>query len=68
MGVGIAKKNSGHTRLIRKFWSDEEEKDGKHDRMRANDGAVDSKGRLWVSALCDPITTKPTPDGASNID
>lgn len=53
-GVGIAKKNSSDMRLITKYWNDAEEKEGKGERMRANDGAVDSQGRFWVSALCDP--------------
>ena len=41
-------------RLITRYWNDAEEKEGKGERMRANDGAVDSQGRFWVSAVCDP--------------
>lgn len=33
------------------------------ERMRANDGAVDSKGRFWTSALCDPEVTSFAPEG-----
>lgn len=33
--------------------------------MRANDGAVDSKGRFWVSAVCDPEVTPFAPEGKS---
>lgn len=31
--------------------------------MRANDGAVDCKGRFWISATCDPEVTPFAPQG-----
>lgn len=31
--------------------------------MRANDGAIDSQGRFWVSAFNDPSITKLEPVG-----
>lgn len=57
-GIGIGDKNSNTTRLLKSYWSDEERKGGKDVRMRANDGAVDSKGRFWVSTLVDPETSQ----------
>lgn len=62
-GIGVAKKNSSEMRLIQPFWTEEETQAGKAERMRANDGAVDSKGRFWASAVCDPLVTSFTPDG-----
>lgn len=62
-GVGIASKEGGEPKMLQKYWSEEEENDGKPGRMRANDGAVDSKGRFWVSALCDPEVTSFAPEG-----
>lgn len=62
-GIGIAKKNSNEMRSIQPFWTDEENQSGKAQRMRANDGAVDSKGRFWASALCDPLETPFAPEG-----
>jgi sugar lactone lactonase YvrE len=53
-GVGIAKKDSSEHRYLHRFWNEDEVKDGKPERMRANDGAVDSKGRFWVGTLVDP--------------
>lgn len=31
--------------------------------MRANDGAVDSQGRYWVSTMNDPLITDPVEEG-----
>lgn len=38
-------------------------KDGKEKRMRANDGAVDSRGRYWVTTMNDPLVKDPTDEG-----
>ena len=54
-------------RLIQPFWTNEETQSGKAERMRANDGAVDSKGRFWASAVCDPLVTSFTPDGERDL-
>lgn len=62
-GFGIAKKAGGSDRLIQKFWTAKEENNGKPEYMRANDGAVDSRGRFWVSAICDPHITPFKPEG-----
>lgn len=61
-GVGIAGKEGGTPKMLQKYWSEQEEKDGKAERMRANDGAVDSEGRFWVSATCDPEVTAFAPE------
>lgn len=53
-GIGVAKKESSDLRLTQRFWSKEDELEGKHERMRANDGAVDSQGRFWVGIMTDP--------------
>lgn len=52
-GVGVVFKNGGMFKLLKWFWFEEEEKDGKMKKMRVNDGVVDSKGWFWVSVVCD---------------
>lgn len=64
LGYGIFTRATGETRWIKKMWNDEERKeDGggkpgqgrtREERMRSNDGAVDTKGRYWVGAMNDP--------------
>lgn len=53
--------------MLQKFWSEEEQKEGKPKKMRANDGAVDSKGRFWVSAVCDPEEASFKPEGIRRL-
>lgn len=62
-GVGVAEKHSSKYRYIQRFWTPEEVQKGNEERMRANDGAIDSQGRFWVSAFNDPSITKLEPVG-----
>lgn len=62
-GIGITSKYRGEVAMITRYWSKEEEEAGKPDKMRANDGAVDSRGRFWVSAVCDPEVIPFAPEG-----
>jgi sugar lactone lactonase YvrE len=63
-GYGIINRATGEYRYIKKVWTDEEVKNGKDRRMRANDGAVDSKGRYWVGFMNDPLEVdKVGPEG-----
>jgi sugar lactone lactonase YvrE len=62
-GYGICNKETGEYRWIKKVWSEEEVKDGKPERMRGNDGAVDSKGRYWVGFMNDPMVKDPVDEG-----
>lgn len=63
-GYGIANKKTGEPRYIKKFWSDEEVKSGKANRMRSNDGSVDSQGRYYVGTMNDPtVVDEPGPEG-----
>jgi sugar lactone lactonase YvrE len=55
-GVGVAQKNSGEYHYIQRWWTPEEEAQGKTAQFRANDGAVDSRGRLWAGTMNDPLT------------
>jgi sugar lactone lactonase YvrE len=61
-GVGIAKKESSESRYLHEFWDEAEKQTGKAQRMRANDGAVDSRGRVWSSAVCDPLVCAFAPE------
>ncbi|KAI9151757.1 L-xylo-3-hexulose reductase [Paramyrothecium foliicola] len=64
-GIGLGKKESNDVRILQRYWSDDEDKDDKPKRMRANDGAVDSRGRFWVNTICDPqVTSSSGPEGA----
>ncbi|KAF2752222.1 SGL-domain-containing protein [Sporormia fimetaria CBS 119925] len=57
-GYGICNLETGEYKWVKKVWSEEEVKDGKPDRMRGNDGAVDSQGRFWVGFMNDPLCVK----------
>ena len=37
------------------------------DSMRANDGAVDSKGRFWVGYMNDPLVKEPVDEGTIGL-
>lgn len=60
-GYGVMNKDSGEVRWIRRMWSDAERQDdgggkpgvgrNREERMRSNDGAVDSMGRYWVGTM-----------------
>lgn len=62
-GYGICNRQTGEYRWIKKVWSDDEVKDGKPDRMRGNDGAVDSQGRYWVGFMNDPLVAEVVDEG-----
>jgi sugar lactone lactonase YvrE len=66
-GYGVCNKETGEYRWIKKVWSDEEVKDGKPDRMRGNDGAVDSTGRFWVGFMNDPLVKDPMDEGELTV-
>lgn len=61
-GYGICNKETGEYRWVKKVWSEEEVKQGKPDRMRGNDGAVDSQGRFWVGFMNDPLCVEEVKD------
>lgn len=58
-GYAIVNKKTGELRYIKKFWDDQE----KEERMRANDGAVDSKGRFWMGTMNDFHVGECNPEG-----
>lgn len=62
-GFGIFNRSTAQYRYIKKAWNGEEIVDGKDKTMRANDGAVDSKGRLWVRYMNDPLVKEPVDEG-----
>ncbi|KAJ9644043.1 rRNA-processing protein cgr1 [Coniosporium tulheliwenetii] len=66
-GYGILNRKTAEYKYIKKYWMEEEINDGKHggkeNRMRGNDGAVDSQGRFWVSTMNDPLVTEPVDEG-----
>ena len=57
-GVGIMNKKTHEWRYINKFWTDEEVQQGREEKMRANDGAVDAHGRYFVNTMNDPTKTE----------
>lgn len=64
-GYGICNRQTGDYHWIKKVWNDDEVADGKPDRMRGNDGAVDSRGRFWVGFMNDPMVKEPVDEGTS---
>ncbi|KAL5342832.1 hypothetical protein BJX70DRAFT_355861 [Aspergillus crustosus] len=58
-GFALVNRNTGAISYIARPW---EEPDKLH-YMRFNDGAVDSKGRLWAGAMNDPKVRKPVNEG-----
>lgn len=64
-GYGICNRETGEYRWIKKVWSEDEVRDKKPERMRANDGAVDSKGRYWVGFMNDPMVAEVVDEGMS---
>lgn len=66
-GFGVCNKETGEYRWIKKPWSDEEVADRKPDRMRANDGGVDSQGRFWAGFMNDPLVTEVTEEGKNQL-
>ncbi|KAH7073190.1 hypothetical protein FB567DRAFT_454323 [Paraphoma chrysanthemicola] len=63
-GFGIANKQTGEYRWIKKVWTDEEKAAGKPEKYRGNDGAVDSQGRFWAGFMFDPLTSAWATEGA----
>jgi sugar lactone lactonase YvrE len=64
-GYGICNRETGEYRWIKKVWSEEEVKGNKPERMRGNDGAVDSQGRFWVGFMNDPLVAEVKDEGPS---
>ncbi|KAL9610159.1 MAG: hypothetical protein Q9167_005113 [Letrouitia subvulpina] len=61
-GYAVLNQSTGKLRYIKKVW-DKRDGPGKEERMRCNDGAVDSAGRYWVGAMNDPKVQEPTNEG-----
>ncbi|KAL2216747.1 regucalcin like protein [Thermoascus aurantiacus ATCC 26904] len=61
-GFATVDLNTGELSYIRKVWN-EQDGPGKEERMRFNDGAVDSHGRFWAGAMNDPKVQEPTDEG-----
>jgi sugar lactone lactonase YvrE len=65
-GYGIANKETGDYRWVKKVWSEDEIKAKKHEKFRGNDGAVDSQGRFWAGFMFDPLVEEMRSDGTSD--
>ncbi|KAJ5812020.1 hypothetical protein N7474_008321 [Penicillium riverlandense] len=61
-GFARLNRTTGSLSYIREVW-DEQDGPGKAERMRFNDGAVDSHGRFWAGAMNDPKVQTPGPEG-----
>ncbi|KAI4276377.1 MAG: hypothetical protein LQ337_002548 [Flavoplaca oasis] len=61
-GYAYYKRNSRKLEYVKKVW-DESDGQGKEERMRCNDGAVDRAGRYWVGTMNDPKVQAPTDEG-----
>ncbi|KAH8726918.1 SMP-30/Gluconolaconase/LRE-like region-domain-containing protein [Phaeosphaeriaceae sp. PMI808] len=63
-GFGIANKQTGEYRWIKRVWDDVEVQAGKPHKYRGNDGAVDSQGRFWAGFMFDPLFSEWDEHGA----
>ncbi|KAH6620243.1 regucalcin [Boeremia exigua] len=63
-GYGVANKETGDYRWVKKVWSEDEIKANKNEKFRGNDGAVDSQGRFWAGYMFDPLVEEMRSDGA----
>ncbi|KAF2148736.1 putative anterior fat body protein [Myriangium duriaei CBS 260.36] len=52
-GVGVMRRGTGEWRYLVKYWGNRQGELEK--KFRANDGAVDKRGRYFVSTMCDPL-------------
>ncbi|KAL5351686.1 rRNA-processing protein cgr1 [Pseudogymnoascus australis] len=50
-GIAILDRNTGKYEYIRRFYDDADE--ARDDRIRSNDGNVDSEGRMWIATMTD---------------
>jgi len=66
-GYGIMNKKTHQWRYIKKYWNETEVAEGKEQRMRGNDGAVDAAGRYYVGTMNDPLVTEPSEEGMSFV-
>lgn len=65
-GIAILDRSSGKYEYIKRFYDwDESEREAKDDRMRSNDGNVDSEGRLWIGTMNDFHVGPPQPEGTA---
>lgn len=77
-GYALVNRHTGELSYIRKVWDEEGPQKAKRyvfesrpvsenrligDRMRFNDGAVDSRGRFWAGAMNDPKVQEPSDEG-----
>ncbi|KAL4929140.1 SMP-30/gluconolactonase/LRE family protein [Aspergillus undulatus] len=58
-GFAFVDRNTGEISYVARPWSEQD----KLHKMRFNDGAVDSKGRLWAGAMNDPRVETPINEG-----
>lgn len=63
-GIALLDRQSGKYEYIKRFFDwDESERSTKDDRLRSNDGNVDSKGRLWIGTMNDFHVGPPQAEG-----
>ncbi|OJJ44565.1 hypothetical protein ASPZODRAFT_134646 [Penicilliopsis zonata CBS 506.65] len=60
-GFALANRETGELTFLRKAWDENDVRS--FERMRFNDGAVDSHGRFWAGAMNDPKVQQPKDEG-----
>lgn len=63
-GIALLDRKTGKYEVIKRFfeWT-EDERAAKEDRLRSNDGNIDSKGRLWIGIMNDFHVGPPQAEG-----
>ncbi|KAK2761339.1 hypothetical protein FQN54_001861 [Arachnomyces sp. PD_36] len=63
-GFATVNHETGEFKYIKRVWNNEQDGEGREERMRFNDGAVDSRGRFWAGAMNDPKFAEVIDEGA----
>lgn len=58
-GIAVLERGMGTYVYLKRFYDE----GGREDRLRSNDGAVDSRGRFWVGTMNDFHVGTPGPEG-----
>lgn len=64
-GIAILDRSTGKYEYIKRFYDDADE--ARDDRIRSNDGNVDSEGRMWIATMTDFHAEPCKPEGISPL-
>lgn len=62
-GLAVLDRKTGKYKYLTRFYDNKE----CDDRLRSNDGTVDSEGRFWIGTMNDFHVGEPQAEGESNL-